>query len=120
MGSKGAALERAKQAIEADPSLPHRLGDLADLTHYTLWHFQRLFTARYGITPGRYVRRARLRLACHLIETTDWGMARITREIGYESQPAFSHVFTRVVGCAPTAYRRWARYAAELGSPERP
>lgn len=117
MGSKDEALERAKQAIDVDPSLPHRLADLADLTHYTLWHFQRSFTARYGVTPGWYVRRARMRLACRLIETTDWGMARITHEIGYESLPAFSHVFTRVVGVNPTAYRRWAKYAAELGAP---
>lgn len=117
---KDELLERAKAAIDADPSLPHRLPDLAAVACYTLWHFQRSFTARYGVTPGWYVRRARLRLACRLIETTDWDMGRITHEIGYESQPGFSHIFTRVVGVNPTAYRRWARYAAELGAPKMP
>lgn len=118
MGSKADALERAKAVIEADPSLPHRLPDLAAVAHYGLWHFQRSFTARYGVTPGRYVRLLRMQRACHLLETTDYPMGRISGELGYASMAIFGNCFKREIGVSPTAYRRWAAYAAELD--ERP
>jgi transcriptional regulator GlxA family with amidase domain len=114
MSSKNELLERAKAAIDADPSLPHHLADLAAVAHYGLWHFQRSFTARYGITPGRYVRLLRMRRACYLLETTDYPMGRISGDLGYASMAIFGNCFKREIGMSPTAYRRWARYAAEL------
>lgn len=120
MSSKNELLERAKAAIEADPSLPHRLADLAAVAHYGLWHFQRSFTAEYGLSPGRYVRLLRMRQACYLLETTDLPVGWIGPEVGYASSAIFGNCFRREIGVSPVAYRNWARYAAELGAPKRP
>lgn len=116
----GEALDRVRAVIDADPAAPHRMASLARVAFMGQWHFQHSFEVRFGVSPGRYVRLRRLRLACELLESTDYLMTRISGEVGYANQSSFTNVFQREFGMAPTAYRRWARYAAELGAPTRP
>lgn len=118
--ARGEALDRVKAVIDADPAAPHRMSSLARVALMGQWHFQHSFEARFGVSPGRYVRLKRLRLGCELLESTDHQVIRIGSDVGYAHLSSFTNVFKRELGMAPTAYRRWARYAAELGAPKRP
>lgn len=59
-----------------------------------------------GSTPLRWLRRARIRRAQHLLETTDHPVERIGTRVGFGSQTAFRDNFKRVIGVSPNAYRR--------------
>ncbi len=111
------SLARVKAVIDADPAAPYRMATLARCALMGQWYFQHAFESRYGVSPGRYVRLQRLRVACDLLESTDYLMARISGEVGYANQSSFTNIFVREFGLSPTAYRRWVRYAAELGTP---
>lgn len=72
--------------------------------------FQRLFTAEVGISPGRYVERARIDAAREALEHSPDGLAAIARRCGFGTVETFLRSFRRVVGVNPTEYRqRFAR-----------
>jgi transcriptional regulator GlxA family with amidase domain len=68
--------------------------------------FQRLFTREIGISPGRYVERARIDAARRLLEQTDDGLAAIARRCGFTTVETFHRAFRRLVGVTPTDYRQ--------------
>lgn len=68
--------------------------------------FQRLFTSEVGMTPGRYVERARIDAARALLEHTDGGLDAIAARTGFRSAETFLRAFRRVVGVNPTEYRK--------------
>jgi AraC-like DNA-binding protein len=53
----------------------------------------------------RYLIARRMSEAALLLETTDEGIARIARRVGYESAAAFSKLFQRHHGLSPRRYR---------------
>lgn len=108
------ALERARASIDADPAAAHTMLVLARIAFMSVWYFQHRFRVAYGIPPGEYVTRARFALMCHLLETTDLPIALVAVRAGYRSFGSCSASFARRIGCHPSAYRRWVRYAAEL------
>lgn len=72
--------------------------------------FQRLFTAEVGISPGRYVERARIDAARAALEHSPDGLASIAHRCGFGGLETFLRSFRRVVGVNPTEYRkRFAR-----------
>ena len=68
--------------------------------------FQRLFTSETGLSPGRYVERARIDMARAMLEKTDDGLAAIALRSGFKGPETFLRAFRRVVGVNPTEYRR--------------
>lgn len=66
----------------------------------------RAFTAAYGISPGKYLQVARLRLACELLRDGNKNIKEIAFSCGFSSQNYFSRVFRQVIGISPGAYRK--------------
>jgi transcriptional regulator GlxA family with amidase domain len=87
---------------EADLSVPA----LARRARMSERSFHRLFTAEVGISPGRYVERARVDAARARLENSKDGLSAIARRCGFASQETFVRTFRRVVGVSPTEYRR--------------
>jgi AraC-like DNA-binding protein len=58
-----------------------------------------------GRSPIRYLTEWRLHLAADLLATTDLGVAVIARQVGYESEEAFSRAFKRENGLSPSHWR---------------
>ncbi|MGF6880908.1 transcriptional regulator GlxA family with amidase domain [Nocardia sp. GAS34] len=69
----------------------------------------RHFREQTGSTPLQWVRRARVRRAQHLLETTDHTVDRIAAVVGFGSPTAFRDGFKRTTGVSPHAYRRTFR-----------
>ncbi|MFF5504773.1 GlxA family transcriptional regulator [Streptomyces roseolus] len=68
----------------------------------------RRFGAETGRTPLAYLHTARVRRACHLLETTDRSVAAIAADVGYRDPGTFSAVFVRHTGRRPSVHRATA------------
>lgn len=66
--------------------------------------------ARFRLATGAslkgFIERERMALAARLLVETDAPVGGIAFEVGYRSHEVFTRAFTRVVGVAPSAYRR--------------
>lgn len=69
-------------------------------------HLRNEFHRHAGMGIGRYIRTARIRHACVLLDTTTLDIAEIGRRCGYESIYSFSRAFRADKGLPPSTYRR--------------
>lgn len=86
------------------------LATLADVAHFSAFHFHRLFHALQGEPLGDYVRRRRLELAAiRLRSQTDVPVLSIALGVGFGSAEAFTRAFRTRFGLSPTAWRNSKR-----------
>lgn len=79
------------------------LARLAGLSERT---FERQFRAHYGLTPQQYVRRLRVRIACHALVHGDLPIGQIAMEHGFADQSHFTREFRELLGATPGDYRK--------------
>ncbi|GAA5166684.1 AraC family transcriptional regulator [Viridibacterium curvum] len=87
--------------LDADIDL-HRLAEEAALSPY---HFHRVYHAHMGETVQETVRRMRLHRAAQGLQESSHPVARIAREAGFGSVPAFSRAFRAAYSLPPAAFR---------------
>lgn len=68
-------------------------------------HLIRLFKQHKGVTPGEYIIRHRMMMACDLLTHTDMSVSDIAFQLGYADLFTFSKQFRKRQGCSPTEYR---------------
>lgn len=93
------------QAILAEPAAPWSMQDMADRVHMSKATFHRRFTLQSGTTPAQLLQLLRMRVARRLLDQ-GMGIQEAAERVGYQSQAAFSRVFQRTEGMAPSALRR--------------
>jgi AraC-like DNA-binding protein len=93
------------QAILAEPAAPWSMQDMADRVHMSKATFHRRFTLQSGTTPAQLLQLLRMRVARRLLNQGA-GIQEAAERVGYQSQAAFSRVFQRTEGVAPSALRR--------------
>jgi transcriptional regulator GlxA family with amidase domain len=64
------------------------------------------FTRLIGEPPMRYLARWRLQLAAQQLRGTNATLARIVKQVGYESEAAFNRAFKRTFGIPPATWRK--------------
>ncbi len=128
--ARSTPVRAAQEYIEADPSRPCGVPDLAGRAGMSERHFTRLFTAEVGIPPGRYVEKIRVDIARAHLETSSDTNASIATRCGFRSAEVMRRAFLRSIGIPPDTYRQSfaqtnspiraaALAAAELESSER-
>ncbi len=85
------------------------LADLAALSGYSQSHLSALFTARTGLSPISYCNIAKVRHACHLLDTTSLRLNQICYRVGIDDPYYFSRFFAKMMGMSPRDYRRRPR-----------
>jgi transcriptional regulator GlxA family with amidase domain len=75
-------------------------------------NFARVFAREVGVTPARFVERARIEAARHRLEESSGGLDEIAAQCGFASAEILRRAFLRVVRVAPSAYRLRFRSAA--------
>jgi len=70
------------------------------------FHYQRMFKRAFGESPHDFVTRLRIERAQRLLRTSAMSVTEVCFEVGYESLGSFSTMFSRVVGCTPSEFRR--------------
>ena len=78
---------------------------LASVSNMSLRAFERQFRAAFHLTPQRFLRKLRLRLASRALMYTDESLAEIALKCGFADQSHFSREFRRQFGHTPREYR---------------
>jgi AraC family transcriptional regulator len=99
-------LKRVKDYVEANLGSIIRVADLARIAQRSVSHFSRTFMRSVGYTPHAYVMRQRMLRAQDIMLSSQHPLSRIALECGMADQAHFSHVFRRLVGTNPSAWRR--------------
>jgi AraC family transcriptional regulator len=82
------------------------LETLAEVAHFSPFHFHRLFSALMGETLGAYLRRRRCEVAAtRLLAQPKLSVLQIALGVGFGSAEAFTHAFGARFGCSPTTWR---------------
>jgi transcriptional regulator GlxA family with amidase domain len=69
-------------------------------------NFARRFREELGVTPARYVERARVEAARHLLETTAHDVPTVAVAAGFGSPETMHRAFQRALRVMPGQYRR--------------
>ncbi len=107
-----AAIERAISLCHADPAGLLDVAKLARASGYSRYHFSRLFAQHEGMSPARYLLRARMEEAARLLRADDAVPIKlIAQRCGFADANYFSKVFRRFFGMAPQDFRRSGMFA---------
>lgn len=82
------------------------LPELAGLMNLSVRQTQRLLRANFGMTFSQKLADARMAAARQLLSGSDLSITEISERTGFSSIEHFSAAFHRVVGCAPSKYRK--------------
>jgi transcriptional regulator GlxA family with amidase domain len=82
---------------------------LAAVARMSPRNFSRAFSRDTGVSPARYVTRARVHFANSLLRQTAWPQERIAQRSGFRSVDALQRAFREVFGVPMSQYRRAAQ-----------
>jgi transcriptional regulator GlxA family with amidase domain len=112
------ALRELQAWIAERPTEDLRVEALAAKVAMSPRHFARVFRAEVGLTPARYVERARVEVARRLLERTGLGLEQIADASGFRSAQRLRRALSRHLGVTPSDYR--ARFRAPMTRRDRP
>ena len=96
----------ALRALHQAPAAPWTLATLAERIGSSRSALADCFTRVVGQPPMQYLARWRMQLASRQLSDSGSKVSAIARQVGYESEAAFSRAFKRWVGVAPAEWRR--------------
>jgi len=102
-------LRRARDHADRHYTEPLDLEALAAVAGMSKYHFQRLFTATYGLSPAAHLSRRRVERAQDLLRATNLTVTEVCHAVGFSSLGSFSSRFRELVGESPSEFQR--RYA---------
>ncbi|MBU0638126.1 MAG: AraC family transcriptional regulator [Planctomycetes bacterium] len=95
------------------------LVQLADLAHFSPFHFHRVFRGMVGEAVMEHVRRLRLERAAHQLKSGTQPVTQIAFGAGYETHEAFTRAFRALFAEPPSRFRelhsRWPVQPAPSG-----
>lgn len=101
------------QELMDEPGRPWSIDDMARQVHLSRAALFRQFQAACGLSPLHLVASLRMQAAARRLARGE-AIVRVAHAVGYESVPAFSRAFKRVLGQQPGA---WQRQGAAAGGP---
>ncbi|AZC23316.1 AraC family transcriptional regulator [Pseudomonas sessilinigenes] len=113
-------MNRVLEHIDQHLDQPLELADLAQVAHFSPYHFHRLFSAWVGEPLGVYLRRRRLACGAHLLASRpEASVLEIALEVGFGSGEAFSRAFKQHFSVSPSTWRdtepkRWHRRLEDI------
>jgi len=104
--ASSAALIRVQDWINDNLNKVLRINQLAELAAMSVRNFSRKFTHEIGLSPSRYIAKARFNKARSLLEETNTSITRIAHLCGYESGETLRRLFIRELNISPSTYRK--------------
>ncbi|HJH20320.1 MULTISPECIES: AraC family transcriptional regulator [Pseudomonas] len=104
-GSGNTGLTKALHAMHRAPAQNWTLAALADIALMSRTSFAEQFRLRLGDAPITYLRNMRMAMAVRALENDLAPVAAIGRQLGYESESAFSAAFKKTMKVSPKQYR---------------
>ncbi|MGE5540134.1 MAG: AraC family transcriptional regulator [Gemmatimonas sp.] len=97
---------KALSLLHGDPSREWTIEALAKGVGLSRSVLAERFTDLLGMPPMHYLAKWRMQIASGLLSRGDANVAAVAAEIGYGSEAAFSRAFKKMVGVAPSEWRR--------------
>jgi transcriptional regulator GlxA family with amidase domain len=110
-------LREILDSVVADPSADHSIATMADRAAVSERHLVRMFRVQVGMTPARFVERARLEAAKVLLATGDHSQEVVARRAGFGSGDTMRRTFRRALGVSPSTYRSRFRTTGVRSTP---
>jgi len=82
------------------------LAEMASFSNLSVTHFSSLFRKKTGHSPIEYFNHLKIQKACQYLSFTKMTVKELAFEVGIDDQYYFSRMFTRLMGIAPTEYRK--------------
>lgn len=101
----GRRLQRAIEYVRLHLSENVRLDNVAAAAGLSSFHFARMFKKTTGLTPHRYLMKARVEKAKSLLREYRKTLTEIAIECGFCDHSHMSKVFRRWAGMSPVEYR---------------
>jgi len=98
-------IRKAMAYIHAHFDEPLTREEIADHIGVSADYLTDCFRQELGITPSAYIRRYRIRQACHLLRNTDQSITQIALTVGFSDGAHFTRTFQKEIGTTPRAYR---------------
>jgi AraC-like DNA-binding protein len=108
-GMRDPGVGRALALMHAEPGAPWTLQTLGEKAGLSRSVLHERFVHFLGQPPMQYLTQWRIQLAATRLRETEAKVLEIALDFGYESEAAFSRAFRRVVGAAPSVWRRAQR-----------
>lgn len=105
-GLRDPVVGRALMLLHRKPAQAWTLETLAGEVGISRSRLAECFTRFVGQPPIQYLTHWRIQLAARLLLDGPGKVAAVAREVGYESEAAFSRAFKRFVGMSPLQWRR--------------
>ena len=86
-------------------SQPASIADMADATATSKSGLNRKMKSLVGLTPADFLREARIKHACQLLQETGQSISDIAYACGFTDPKYFGKCFRNTLGCSPSEYR---------------
>ena len=110
-GARDPEVGRTLALMHRNPERPWTLADLAREAGISRSVLAERFRHYLGQTPIAYLTRWRLQLGAQMLGSTNYSVAQIAAEVGYESEAAFNRAFKRDFSLPPARFRAQSRSA---------
>ena len=98
-------ISRVIDYIYSNPSADLSLDCLANVAAMSRFHWHRVFSALTGESCAQIVRRVRMHRAAFWLVQTEWPLAKIAREVGYNNTQSFTRAFREMFDAKPLEIR---------------
>jgi AraC-like DNA-binding protein len=118
-GLRDPSIGRALCALHERPAQAWTLARLAREVGLSRSTLAERFTHFVGKPPMQYLARWRMQLAARRLAEGAVKVSALARDVGYDSEAAFSRAFKRMTGVAPASWRRVSSALSPAGLPAR-
>jgi AraC-like DNA-binding protein len=91
------------------------MNEVARAASLSPFYLTRIFKARYGVPPYRYLIELRISLASDLLRDSTLSVTQICHRSGFNSLSHFITTFRRHTGFSPSQYRRMVDWQQDAG-----
>ncbi len=105
-GLRNPLVGRALARLHAEPGHAWTIEELAREVASSRTVLTERFTHLVGEPPMHYLTRWRIHLAATLLTSNGAKVSAVARQVGYDSDAAFSRAFKKLTGVAPAAWRQ--------------
>jgi AraC-like DNA-binding protein len=110
-----ARIRRAEEVARGRLGSAFRVAEFAEAAGFGRTRFSMLYRDLRGVGPATFLRRERIRQACHLLRASDMPVGEVGARVGYAEPTVFGRVFRAHVGKRPSEFRQ-----SERGSRRKP
>ena len=103
---KDERIDKAINFIKSNISAGLKVSDVSKYLHMSTRQFTKIFTEETGISPGSFIKEARVKYIADLLVNSDLYITDIVNVMCYPDSAALTKAFKRTMGITPARYRK--------------